>query len=112
MRRYVANAVSTGRRGEPVSRRPKSRGAVPAFAVPTESRRTIEERYDLCEDMAIQTSEFCHVLQFREDLSEADVLRRCLASLRAGDAVSHDEARWVMVRVAELLQWPWPDPSA
>ena len=78
---------------------------------PIETRRFIEERYDLCEDMAIQTSEFCHVLQFKDDLAESEVLRRVGSTLRAGGAVSPDEAGWVVVRVAELLQWPRPEPS-
>lgn len=73
---------------------------------PTDSRAHIEARYDLCEDMAIQTSELCHVLQFREDLTENEVLRRVLASLRQTDGVSDAEAEWAVTRVAELLQWP------
>lgn len=76
---------------------------------PFESRPAIEERYDLCEDIATQTSEACHVLQFRDDLSEGDVLLRCRASLRDGGTVTVAEADWIVVRVAELLQWKCPD---
>ncbi len=79
---------------------------------PIETRRTIEERYDLCEDLAVQTSDVCHTLQFKEDLSEDEVLRRCHASLHGGDVVSPAEAGWVIVRVAELLQWKRPDLPA
>ena len=76
---------------------------------PVATRAVIEQRYDLCEDLAIQTSDVCHTLQFKDDLSEADVLRRCRASL-AGEAVvdaivSDAEADWVIERVAELLNW-------
>ena len=76
---------------------------------PIETRRTIEERYDLCEDIAIQTSDACHVLQFKEDLAEREVLRRCHEGLHDGGVVTPAEAAWVIVRVAELLQWPRPD---
>ena len=68
-----------------------------------ESRATIETRYDLCEDLATQTADACHTLQFRNDLSEAEVLRRCRAGFDDGDAVSAAEADWIIVRVAELL---------
>lgn len=76
---------------------------------PIETRKTVEDRYDLCEDLASQTGDACHVLQFKDDLSEAEVLRRCHASLRDGGIVTPLEADWVIVRVAELLQWQRPD---
>jgi hypothetical protein len=76
---------------------------------PNEARKTIEERYDLCEDLAIQTGDVCHTLQFKDDLSEREVLRRCLESLRASAVVTPAEADWVICRVAELLQWARPD---
>jgi len=77
---------------------------------PIATRAAIEQRYDLCEDLAIQTSDVCHTLQFKHELSESEVLRRCRASLE-GDAVadaivSAGEADWVVQRVAELLNWP------
>jgi hypothetical protein len=76
---------------------------------PIATRATIEQRYDLCEDLAIQTSDVCHTLQFKDELSEAEVLRRCRQSLE-GDAVADPivnagEADWVIQRVAELLDW-------
>ena len=73
------------------------------------TRATIEARYDLCEDLAIQTSEVCHTLQFKNDLTEADALSGCHAALVVGDAVEPAEADWVIRRVAELLQWPPPE---
>ena len=78
---------------------------------PIATRATIEERYDLCEDLASQTSEVCHTLQFSKEWSETEVLRQCLVGLRSGDVVSAAEADWVIVRTAELLQWTRPDPS-
>ncbi|MEO8937740.1 MAG: ATPase with chaperone activity [Burkholderiaceae bacterium] len=76
---------------------------------PNETRRTIEQRYDLCEDLAVQTADVCHTLQFKDDLSEREVLSRCLVSLRASGAVTPPESVWVICRVAELLQWALPD---
>ena len=69
------------------------------------TRATIEARYDLCEDLASQTGEVCHTLQFRNDLTETDALAGCHAALLAGDTVEPAEADWVIRRVAELLQW-------
>ena len=79
---------------------------------PNAPRRTIEERYDLCEDVATQTAEVCQTLQFKDDLSEDEVLRRCHASLVDGDAVTPPEAAWVVVRTAELLGWRRPEFAA
>lgn len=76
---------------------------------PTESRRTIETRYDLCEDLAVQTSDVCMTLQFKDDLSETEVLRRCRDGLADSGAASEAEAGWIVVRVAELLHWSRPD---
>lgn len=76
---------------------------------PLETRAAIEARYDLCEDLASQTAEVCTTLQFKDDLSERDVLMRCHESLQASGAVSEPEAAWVIARVAELLQWAAPD---
>ena len=75
---------------------------------PIETRQVIEQRYDLCEDLAAQTAETCQVLQFRDDLSEAEILKGCHASLQTAGAVSVQEADWVVSRVAELLGWPMP----
>ena len=48
------------------------------------------------------------MLQFRDDLSEAEILKGCHASLQTAGAVSLVEADWVVSRVAELLGWPMP----
>ena len=76
---------------------------------PVATRATIEARYDLCEDMAIQTGEFCRQWHAKEELSEATILRRCHAGLRDGNSVSAAEADWVVFRAAELLGWRRPD---
>ena len=59
-------------------------------------------------DLAAQTAETCQVLQFRDDLSEAEILKGCHASLQRAGAVSLVEADWTVSRVAELLGWPMP----
>lgn len=79
---------------------------------PIETRANIEARYDLCEDLAVQTSDVCHTLQFKDDLSEAEVLRRCRSSFDGGGVVSAPEADWVVRRVAELLSWTVTFPDA
>lgn len=76
---------------------------------PFASRRTIEERYDLCEDLATQTSDLCHALRSAGQSSEADILAQCRAALRGGDAVTAAEGDWVIVRTAEMLRWKRPD---
>ncbi len=78
---------------------------------PIETRRHIEERYDLCEDMAVQTSDLCHALQFAKESSEADILGQCFVALRDGGVVTEAEATWVIARTAELLQWQRPDAA-
>ena len=76
---------------------------------PVLSRQAIEARYETCEDLALQVAEFCKTLQFSQDLSEADALRRCHQGLLEPPAsISRDEAGWVIRRVAELLSWPDP----
>ncbi len=77
---------------------------------PFETRQVIESRYEICDEMAVQVAAFCKDLQFKDELPESQVLRRCHAGLLASpDAVSELEAAWVMGRCAELLEWPLPE---
>jgi len=39
-------------------------------------------------------------------VTETDVLERILRGLLSGDAVDEAEARWVVRRLAEVLDWP------
>ena len=57
---------------------PLSRAIIPQQTIDSGSVliEIIEARYDLCEDLAVQTSETCQVLQFRDDLSEAEMRAR------------------------------------
>ena len=73
---------------------------------PVATRESVEARYDLCEDMALQMTEFCSAIEFKEDLSHDEVLRRCHAGLLAAEsAVTPEEAGWIVSRTAELLNW-------
>ena len=56
---------------------------------PVESRATIAERYDFCEDLASLMTEHAKATMFDLGISESDVLVRChrgLALRRAGNA--------------------------
>ncbi len=70
---------------------------------PNASREHIAQRYDLCEDMAQMLTEPTRVRLFELGITEVDVLERVYAGLQAGTVVDEPEARWVMRRLAELL---------
>ena len=72
---------------------------------PNATREHIAQRYDLCEDMAQMLTEPARVRLFELGITEADVLERVYAGLQAGTVVDEPEARWVMRRLAELLDW-------
>jgi hypothetical protein len=77
---------------------------------PLEKLATIESRHEACEELSHQVSSFCLGLQAKNDLSEPEVLGRCYTGLLASSAtVNESEARWVIGRVAELLEWPTPE---
>jgi hypothetical protein len=79
---------------------------------PIATRTTIEDRYDLCEDLAVQTSEACQTIMAKEELPELQILERCRTSLLVDDVVTAAEADWVVSRVAELLSWQAPAQQA
>lgn len=67
------------------------------------------ERHELCEDMAQMLTEHASQVLVRLGITEGDVLQRVLAGLLADEGrLSDGEARWVVCRLAELLQWPVP----
>jgi hypothetical protein len=77
---------------------------------PIEPREIIAARYDLCEDMAQMLTEHARTTLFDLGITEQLVLDRVHRGLLAeGSVVSKDEARWVTVRLAELLGWAQPD---
>lgn len=76
---------------------------------PTLQRHEIEARHEFCDDLASQVSEMCRTVQFGGDLSESAALRKCFDGLIEPPlSVSAPEARWVMCRVAEILEWSVP----
>lgn len=73
----------------------------------TLGRDDLLQRYKLCEDMANLLTERAADLQFQLGITEAMALDQCEQGLLAEPAVvSPAEARWVVCRLAELLQWP------
>ena len=83
---------------------------VPAGRIkPTASRAEMAARYDFCEDLASALTERASTLLWELGVTEADVLDRMHEGLAGpGSALSAAEARWVVCRLAELLEWPLP----
>lgn len=73
-------------------------------------------RYELCEDLSSHLVEQAQTLYHTGNSSETGVLLGIHAGLSAeGSIVSPGEARWIVQRLAELLQWQaplMPDPAA
>ncbi len=67
------------------------------------------ERYELCEDLAQALVERAQALRFELGVTEDDVLQRIGAGLQPpSSGLEAGEPRWVLRRLAELLEWPWP----
>lgn len=70
----------------------------------------VAERCELCEDLAQHLTEHCHGVHVDIGADAHDVLQRCLQGLLQPESgVSAEEAQWIVVRLAELLNWPHPD---
>jgi hypothetical protein len=80
---------------------------IPAGKIkPLESRETIAERYEFCEDLAQMLVEQARAKQFDLQVTERDVLERIGRGLDAQpELVTAPEGRWVLRRLAELLDW-------
>lgn len=79
---------------------------------PSAPREHIAERYELCEDMAQMLTEPARTRCFDLGITGTDVLERMLAGLLSGPVVDEPQARWVVRRLAELLEWePLPDEA-
>jgi hypothetical protein len=79
----------------------------PGHSRPNATQDVVLARYEQCEDMACILTEHAQTLAFREDLSEAEVLKRCRQGLVAeASNFTEIEADWVIRRLAELLEWP------
>ncbi len=79
----------------------------PGRSKPTAGLAHIAQRHEFCDDLAQLLMEPARTQLFALGITEHDVLERMHAGL-LGDAavVSPDEARWVVCRLAELLDWP------
>lgn len=74
-----------------------------------EAPDTVRERYELCEDLACGLEAQAQAL-YHEAPSEAGVLRGIHAAVASpATGLAPLEARWVVLRLAELLNWPAPD---
>lgn len=74
---------------------------------PTLGQRDMAARYELCEDLANLLTEKAANMQFTLGITEELVLAQCETGLLTEPAVVTPlEARWVVCRLAELLQWP------
>ena len=79
----------------------------PGKIKPTLGLRDMAERYELCEDLANLLTEKAANMQFTLGITEELVLQQCELGLLAEPAVVIPvEARWVVCRLAELLNWP------
>ena len=79
----------------------------PGKIKPSIGQREMAERYELCEDLANLLTEKAANMQFTLGITEELVLQQCELGLLADPAVvSPVEARWVVCRLAELLNWP------
>jgi len=79
----------------------------PGKIKPTLGLRDMSARYELCEDLANLLTEKAANMQFTLGITEELVLTQCELGLLAEPAVvSPAEARWVVCRLAELLNWP------
>jgi hypothetical protein len=82
----------------------------PGRPYPAAPHGVILVRYEQCEDMAVTLVEHAQAQAATAGLAERDILRRCQRGLAADAAgFSAPEARWVVCRLAELLEWQAPE---
>lgn len=78
----------------------------PGRSRPIAPRAEIAARHEFCEDLATLLTERAAHIRWDLGITEADVLERVHRGLLGDDApVSAAEARWVIRRLAELLDW-------
>ena len=78
----------------------------------TETMSAVRERYELCEDLAQLLTEQASTMQFRTGAPEVELLKTIRLGLSEADGpVTAVEARWVVTRLAELLNWEAPGPD-
>jgi hypothetical protein len=82
----------------------------PGKVRPTEPRAVIAARYEVCEDLAQLLTDRAATIRWQHGATGTDVLERIRRGLLAEDAgLAEAEARWVVRRLAELLEWEWQD---
>ena len=82
----------------------------PGKTRPHTAREVVAARYELCEDLAQTLAPTASQMQLARDLHTSAVLAQCLQAITGPDAVLDlSEARWVMCRLAELLDWDMPE---
>jgi len=81
----------------------------PGRTRPSATHEVILERYEQCEDMAVTLVEHAQVQAVAAGLAEQDILLRCHQGLLADTtSFSVAESGWIVVRLAELLEWKAP----
>ncbi|MDE1949276.1 MAG: ATPase with chaperone activity [Burkholderiales bacterium] len=81
----------------------------PGRSKPSAPREEIAARHEFCEDLASALCEPATTRLWDLGVTEADVLERMQRGLESpGAVVSPAEARWVVRRLAEMLNWPAP----
>jgi len=69
----------------------------------------VRARYEVCEDLATHLTEHARILAHAEVPSENEVLQRIYTGLDLPESgLLANEARWVVLRLAELLGWHIP----
>lgn len=83
---------------------------VPPGAIkPRETREFIAARYETCEDLATLLTDTAPARRVELGVAEQDVLVQIARGLEVeASVVSPEEARWIVRRLAELLDWPMP----
>jgi len=78
----------------------------------TEPMSVVRGRYELCEDLAQLLTEQASTMQFKTGAPELELLRTIRLGLSEAEGpVTPVEARWVVTRLAELLNWEAPGPD-
>jgi hypothetical protein len=79
---------------------------VPGRIKLAEPREVVEQRYELCEDLAQMLVDTARSKLWELGITERDVLERLQRGVLDSDlGLDAAHARWVMRRLAELLGW-------
>ncbi len=79
---------------------------LPSRRKPTEPRDVVAARYELCKDMATMQTDTASKMLCSLKITEKDVMDRCRLGVIGENAVlTEAEANWVLLRLAELLNW-------